>query len=87
MFLHIDDTFDIAIKNIIMILNIDIFNIECNREFLNNMSKSRFIQNEYNDSVKSVIIAEVNGNQEVYFSPISSTTLYKRANLLNYLNT
>ncbi|SHF31652.1 hypothetical protein SAMN02746089_01678 [Caldanaerobius fijiensis DSM 17918] len=87
MFLHLVETKDIALKDVIAILDIDSFNnAECNIELLRHALINGRVEKLSDEESKSVIIANVDGKQVVYFSPFSSITLYKRAYIVDELN-
>lgn len=87
MFLHFVETKDIALKDVVTILDINSFNnAECNIELLRHALINGRVEKLSDEESKSVIIASVDGKQVVYFSPISSITLYKRAHIVDELN-
>lgn len=87
MFIRLDEARDIAIKDVVAILNAESFNCaECNMEFLRRAVVNGDIKKLSDGETKSVIIANVNGKQTIYFSPISTITLYKRAYIIDEMN-
>lgn len=87
MFLHLVETKDIALKDVVAILDINSFNnAECNIELLRHALINGRVEKLSDEESKSVIIANVDGKQVVYFSPVSSLTLYKRAYIIDELN-
>lgn len=85
MFLHLGENVVVPIKDII-----GIFDYESSKygsdtnQFLRLAEEDGFVERVTNENPKSFIIAEVNKMSKIYMSPISSTTLCKRANLSYY---
>ncbi|MCT4618136.1 MAG: DUF370 domain-containing protein [Marinisporobacter sp.] len=97
MFLHLGKDVVIPIKNIIGIIDIgSIEKSEDSKAFFKISEEEGFVQKISDEKVKSCIITEEiqkknKGAQKVvktviYYSPISSTTLQKRANFLEEIH-
>lgn len=87
MYLHLGATVDIAVSDIIAIINYESIKLsQSNAEFLNYAKKSGNVHKLSEEDIKSIIIVNVNKKQEVYLSPISTTTLLKRANYIDTIN-
>ena len=83
MILHLGKDYIVPVKDIIFILNYEnISNSGETENFLKNLEKS--VDKVYisKEDIKSVIYARPMGKRYLYYSPISSITLYKRANNL-----
>jgi ribosomal protein S8 len=80
VFLHIGGDKVILLKNIIAIMDMDITTISKDtREFLKIAEEEGFIDSISYDLPKSFIITETDKKSKIYLSPISSSTLQKRA--------
>ncbi|TZE80769.1 extracellular matrix regulator RemB [Calorimonas adulescens] len=81
MFLHIGSNIIIPLKNLIGIIDYpSSLSSEINQEFINICREEGFLKNQLNEDVKSLVLVEEDNKCFVYCSPISSVTLYKRAN-------
>lgn len=76
MFLHIGQEHSILVRDIIAIIDLDTKNnSECTQEFLNTAEEEGFIVKLSKDPDSFIVT-----NDKVYLSPISASTLRKRAN-------
>lgn len=83
MFLHIGGDFVIPLKNVIGILDIDVTTISKDtREFLRVAEEEGFIEAISEDLPKSFVVTETKRKSKIYLSPISSTTLQRRASYI-----
>lgn len=82
MFLHLGGDTVISQKDIIAIFDLDITTVsKITREFLQVAEEEGFVVNVAPaDLPKSHVLAEINGESRVFISPISASTLLKRAN-------
>ncbi|PAB58429.1 extracellular matrix regulator RemB [Anaeromicrobium sediminis] len=89
MFLHLGRDVVVPRKNIISILDYETFKkSKTGREFLKVIEEEEFVRKISDDKIKSCVITEkveINKKRKViktvvYYSPISSVTLQKRAN-------
>ncbi|KYO67252.1 extracellular matrix regulator RemB [Thermovenabulum gondwanense] len=81
MFIHIGKNTVIKSRDVIAILDSSTAKSAATSEFLQIAKEEGFVKSEEKEG-KSIIITEKN----IYFSPISSITLLKRANILFDLN-
>lgn len=80
MFLHIGADEIVYLKNIIAIMDIErTTTSNTTRDFLKSCEERGMIKSIGTDIPKSFVVAIKDGKQTVYLSPISSSTLYKRA--------
>lgn len=80
VFLHIGAEEIVFIRDILAIMDIErTTTSKTTREFLKGCEERGMIITVGSDIPKSFIVAMRDGKQKVYLSPISSTTLYKRA--------
>ncbi|BAH05056.1 hypothetical protein CKR_0005 [Clostridium kluyveri NBRC 12016] len=85
MFLHLGENIVVPIKDVIGIFNVETSTYSSDTtQFLRMAEEDGFIQKITNDKPKSFIIAEVNKKSKIYLSPISSSTLTKRSEILYY---
>ena len=86
MYLHIGGDFVVSIDGIIAILDIEKSTIsQDTRVFLKVSEEEGFIVNVIeNEMPKSFIIVQEKNMSRVYLSPISTSTLLKRYNKLEY---
>jgi len=83
MFLHLGENIVISIENII-----GIFDLESSKygsdtiQFLRLAEEDGFVERITNENPKSFVLAEVDNISKIYLSPISSTTLAKRINVI-----
>lgn len=83
MFLHLGENVVVPIKDIIGIfdLNTTMYSSDTS-SFLRMAEEDGFVERISKEhQPKSFVIAEVNKMSKIYLSPISSSTLIKRANL------
>jgi len=90
MFLHLGGDTVVSVKDVICIIDyVSSMNSKDTREFLKKLEKSNKIIRISNDDIKSFIITQSFGEAKgrknktkdvttIYYSPISSTTLFKR---------
>jgi extracellular matrix regulatory protein B len=80
MFLHLGENVVVPVKDIIGIFDIESTMYSSDTiQFLRMAEEDGFVERITKDKPKSFVIAEVNKKSKVYLSPISSSTLYKRA--------
>lgn len=80
MFLHIGGNIVVPLKNLIGIIDVNSsMKSEINKEFLNIYREEGFLKNNMTGEVKSLVLVEEDNKYSIYFSPISTITLYKRA--------
>lgn len=80
MYLHLGGDTVVSIKDVIAIFDLDITSIsKITREFLHIAEEEGFVINVSEDLPKSYVLAEINRKSRVYISPISASTLLKRA--------
>ncbi|WP_368489260.1 extracellular matrix regulator RemB [Clostridium sp. BJN0013] len=85
MFLHLGENIVVPIKDVIGIFNVETSTYSSDTtQFLRMAEEDGFIQKITKDKPKSFIIAEVNKKSKIYLSPISSSTLTKRSEILYY---
>ena len=85
MFLHLGENIVVPIKDVIGIFNVETSTYSSDTtQFLRMAEEDGFIQKITNDKPKSFIIAEANKKSKIYLSPISSSTLTKRSEILYY---
>ena len=84
MFIHLGGDVVVPIKDIIAIMDIEsTTNSHNTKEFLKTAEDEGFIVKISDDKPKSFIITERDNKTVIYLSPISSVTLYRRANFLD----
>lgn len=82
MFIHIGNGEVVPTKDVIMILDIDTSDSQDTSDFLQIAKEEGFVEEKSDDEKKkSLIILD----KKIVFSPISSTTLLKRANFVKKL--
>lgn len=82
MFLHLGENVVVPIKDIIGIFDYESSKYSSDtNQFIRLAEEDGFVERVTNDNPKSFIIAEVDKMSKIYMSPISSTTLCKRANI------
>ncbi len=80
MFLHIGSNEIVLMKDIIAIMDIErTTTSQTTRKYLKKCEEKGIIQTIGDDIPKSFIITREEGKDKVYLSPISSSTLNKRA--------
>lgn len=75
LFIHIGGDIVVRTKDIISIINANDINLKRNNTFLKNLEKVLKVKT-INEEIKSYVITV----DKIYYSPISSLTLNKRAN-------
>lgn len=84
MFLHLGENLVVPVKDIIGIFDIETSSYSSDTtQFLRMAEEDGFVERVNNEPPKSCIVAEVNKKSKVYLSPISSSTLSKRAEITN----
>lgn len=85
MFLHLGENIVVPLKDVIGIFNIETSMYSSDTsQFLRMAEEDGFVQRITKEKPKSFIIAEVDKKSKVYLSPISSATLTKRSQNLQY---
>ncbi len=85
MFLHLGENVVVPIKDIIGILDIETASYSSDTtQFLRMAEEDGFVERVNNEVPKSCIVAEVNKKSKIYLSPISSSTLSKRTEIMCY---
>lgn len=80
MYLHLGQDVVVSTKHVIAILDMDNTTIsKITKEFLKESEEEGFVVNVSEDLPKSYVICEIDGGMKVFVSPISSSTLLKRA--------
>ena len=81
MFIHLGSDVVVSYSEVIAILDLETTSVSKNtRKFLDSMQKKgRVIDVSSNDLPKSYVLCGKNGKSNIYISPISAQTLYKRA--------
>ena len=80
MYLHLGQDVVVNTGDVIAILDMDNTTVsKITKEFLKGSEEEGFVINVSEDLPKSYILCERMGKQYVYISPISSSTLLKRA--------
>lgn len=83
MFLHLGENVVVPIKDVIGIFDIETTMYSSDTsQFLRLAEEDGFIQKITNEKPKSFVIAEVNKKSRIYLSPISSSTLSKRSQIM-----
>ncbi len=85
MYIHLGGDIEVRKKTIVAIFDLDNTSTsKITKEFLNNASKNNVVINvSEEDLPRSYILTEEKGKQTLYISPISSQTLFKRANIFD----
>ncbi|OWZ83467.1 extracellular matrix regulator RemB [Natranaerobius trueperi] len=78
MFVHIGENSVLPIKDIVGIFDVEILEDKATRDFLKISEEEGFVIKNDNDTERSFILT----GQNIYFSPIASTTLKKRIDKL-----
>ena len=85
MFLHLGENVVVPIKDIIGIFDAETSLYSSDTiQFLRMAEDDGFVERITNEKPKSFIIAEVDKKSKIYLSPISSSTLCKRSNIVYY---
>lgn len=80
MYLHLGQDIIVNTSDVIAVLDMDNTTIsKITKEFLRESEKEKLIVNISEDLPKSYVLCEKMGKMVVYISPISSSTLLKRA--------
>lgn len=81
MYVHLGGDTVVLQKDIIAIFDLELTSIsKITREFLHVAEEEGFVVNVSEDLPKSYILTESDNESRVYISPISASTLLKRAN-------
>ena len=81
MYLHLGGDVVVNLKDVIAIMDLDVTTVsKITREFLTVAEEEGFVINVSDDLPKSYVLTERDNESRLYVSPISSTTLLKRAN-------
>lgn len=85
MYIHLGGDIEVRKKTIVAIFDLDNTSTsKITKEFLNKASKNNVVVNvSEEDLPRSYILTEEKGKQTLYISPISSQTLFKRANIFD----
>ena len=84
MFLHLGENIVVPVKDVIGIFDIDVARYSADTmQFLRMAEDDGFVERVTDEEPKSFVIAEVNKMSQIYYSPISSSTLTKRTDV-NY---
>ena len=85
MYIHLGGDRIVKKKTIVAIFDLDNTSTsKITKEFLNKASKKNVVINvSEEDLPRSYILIEEKGKQTLYISPISSQTLFKRANIFD----
>ncbi|SHK03970.1 extracellular matrix regulator RemB [Tepidibacter formicigenes] len=84
MFLHLGGDYNVLISDIIFILDAQsILKSKSSIEFFKNADKNNKIIRLIEQNPKSIIVTKFKDSFIVYYSPISSLTLLKRAEVSN----
>lgn len=86
MLLHLGENTVVSFNDIIGIFNTETakFSPDTNK-FLRMAEEDGFVERVNNEIPKSFVVAEINKKSRIIYSPISSSTLYKRTTI-NDLN-
>ena len=85
MYIHLGGEIEVRKKTIVAIFDLDNTSTsKITKEFLQNATKEKRVINvSKEDLPRSYILTEEKGEQKLYISPISSQTLWKRANIFD----
>lgn len=87
MFLHIGGDVVVLLKEIIAIFDLEsALHSDSTKEFLKIAEEEGFIRRISEEEPRSFIITEKDNKSIIYFSPISSVTLYKRAGFIDEIS-
>lgn len=85
MFLHLGENVVVPIKDVIGIFDMETTNYSSDTiQFLRMAEEDGFVERITNDKPKSFVIAEVDKKSKIFLSPISSSTLSKRTDIVYY---
>lgn len=88
MMLHIGKDTVVPLDEIIAIININSYKkSEANKEFLKIAGEEDFVVRISEDPPKSLVITDTGEKTLIYISPISTSTLIKRSNYKEGVNT
>lgn len=80
MFLHLGGDTVVNLKDVIAIMDLDVTSTsKITREFLTVAEEEGFVVNVSEDLPKSYVLTEIDHKSKLFISPISSSTLLKRA--------
>ena len=83
--MHLGENVVVPIKDIIGIFDIETSTYGSDTsQFLRMAEEDGFVERITKEKPKSFIIAEVNKKSKIYMSPISSSTLIKRSEIVYY---
>jgi len=85
VFVHIGGDVVVRTSEIICINDLETTSSAITKEFLDIAKEEGFIEDISSGDTKSFIIVNQDNQQKIYFSPISSLTIKKRANFLKNL--
>ena len=84
MYVHLGQDTVVSVKNIIAILDIEKTTVsKTTRNFLKIAEEEGFVEVISEEMPKSFVVCEILNKSKVYISPISSTTLQKRAKFMD----
>lgn len=86
MFLHLGEDITVPISDIIAIIDISSKKTAITEEFLKTAKKEGIIEIISKDTLKTIIITKTNKKNKVYLSPVSSTTLFRRAEFIDKIS-
>ena len=85
MFLHLGENVVVPIKDIIGIFDMETTMYSSDTiQFLRMAEEDGFVERITKNVAKSFVIAEVDKKSKIYISPISSSTLCKRTEIVYY---
>jgi hypothetical protein len=85
VFLHLGENVVVPLKDVIGIYDIETSMYSSDTsQFLRMAEEDGFVERITKEKPKSFIIAEVNKKSKIYMSPISSSTLIKRSEIVYY---
>ncbi|AAK77992.1 Conserved hypothetical protein [Clostridium acetobutylicum EA 2018] len=83
MFLHLGENVVVPIKDVIGIFDIETTMYSADTsQFLRMSEEDGFVERITNEAPKSFVIAEVDKKSKIFLSPISSSTLSKRSEVV-----
>lgn len=83
MFLHLGENVVVPIKDVIGIFDIETTMYSADTsQFLRMSEEDGFVERITNEPPKSFVIAEVDKKSKIFLSPISSSTLSKRSEVV-----
>jgi len=84
MFLHLGENLVVPVKDIIGIFNIETSSYSSDTtQFLRMAEEDGFVERVNDSPPKSCIVAEISKKSKIYLSPISTSTLSKRTEMIN----